>query len=304
MLEKTFFSDKQNKKITLLEFLTESSNSNQLNDIEIKYSAIDEFQKMVSFQKKLTEKFSTLDVTTFNPIFSKELADAVLAQLEAMNRYYKSKSITEKISFINNRINSVAKELRKSEKKLKQFNESNLQISSPALELENDRLERDVEIQKGIFITLKQQLELAKIEEVQGSSTVQILDEPEIPLGPSNKNLINSVLFYTIVGLALGILLAVVRGYINNAEIEERKKIRKMKNFLRKKSIGLLSDYKFTGVVMVSIAFALPLFLGHRSKNPIFFDLYSPTALFINCIYIIILFSLIILTFKNYQSSK
>ena len=39
------------------------------------------------------------------------------------------------------------------------------------------------------MITLKQQLELAKIEEVQKASVVQILDKPLIPLGPSNKKL-------------------------------------------------------------------------------------------------------------------
>ena len=64
----------------------------------------------------------------------------------------------------------------------------NRQVSSPALELELDRIKREVEIQKSIYLTLKQQLELAKIEEIQETSIVQILDEPQIPLSPANKN--------------------------------------------------------------------------------------------------------------------
>ena len=57
------------------------------------------------------------------------------------------------------------------------------------MQLEQERLDRDVEIQKGVYLTLKQQLELAKIEEVQETSVVQILDRPQIALGPSNKKL-------------------------------------------------------------------------------------------------------------------
>ena len=65
---------------------------------------------------------------------------------------------------------------------MKNFKEQNRQISSPALELEEERLERNVEVQKGIYLTLKQQLELAKIEEVQKASIVQILDKPNVAL--------------------------------------------------------------------------------------------------------------------------
>ena len=59
---------------------------------------------------------------------------------------------------------------------------------SPSLQLENERLTREVEIQKGIFITSKQQLELAKIEEIQETSIVQVLDKPQIALSPNNIN--------------------------------------------------------------------------------------------------------------------
>ena len=48
---------------------------------------------------------------------------------------------------------------------------------------------RDIEIQRGIYLTLKQQFELAKIEEVQETTILQVLDSPKIPLGAINNYL-------------------------------------------------------------------------------------------------------------------
>ena len=53
-------------------------------------------------------------------------------------------------------------------------------------------------VQKSIYLTLKQQLELAKIEEIQEASIVNIRS-PNCTLYPSNKNLPSSLVFSTIV---------------------------------------------------------------------------------------------------------
>ena len=63
---------------------------------------------------------------------------------------------------------------------VKEFKERNRQISSPALQLELERLAREVEVQKGIYLTLKQQFEMAKIEEVQETSIMRVLDKPRV----------------------------------------------------------------------------------------------------------------------------
>ena len=125
-------------------------------------------------------------------------------------------------------------DLDKSEIALKEFNERNRQISSPALQLELDRHEREVEVQKSIYLTLKQQLELAKIEEIQEASIVQILDRPTTPLYPSNKNLPSSLVFSTIVGLALGVIFSFIRYLQVLMKTITRKNLKKLKLFLLK----------------------------------------------------------------------
>ena len=200
----------------------------ELNAINIFKSEI------LFFNKDIGSSVSTITLSIYEPLLAKQLADTVLKELEMLNRNFKSKSIREKTSFIEERISNVTNDLEKSEKKLKEFNERNRQISSPSLQLEQDRLEREAEVQTGIYMTLKQQLELAKIEGVQEASIVQILDRPQIPISPSNKNLKISILFSLIIGLGLGIILGFVRSYIyNNSDIDERRKLKRVKNYFK-----------------------------------------------------------------------
>ena len=187
ILDKKFNTDRHGKELSLLEIFTNNDNSQNIGRDTLVTQALNSLNKVIEFSSNSSGSFSTLSISMFEPLLAKELADLVLKELQLLNRYFKSQNVSEKIQFINERIKSVDVELKKSEFLLRVFNEKNRQISSPSLQLEQERLERDVEIQKNIFLTLKQQLELAKIEEVQESNVVQILDQPQIPLNPSNR---------------------------------------------------------------------------------------------------------------------
>ena len=74
-------------------------------------------------------------------------------------------------------------DLTLAEDALKDFREKNrIILSSPALMLEQERLIRELEVKKQIYITLKTQMEMANIEEVQNSKTIRVLDHPEVPI--------------------------------------------------------------------------------------------------------------------------
>ena len=152
--------------------------------------------------------------------------------------------------------------------------------------LEQGRLARDVEIQKGIYLTLKQQLELSKIEEIQESSIVQVLDKPQVPLGPSNIKLKMNVLLAGILGIGLGIMIGFVRAYADNSDMDERKKLRRVKHFFKKKTKDILLDRRIVGIVSVLLLIGLPFYLGHESKNPVFFGMYSAKLMLVNTFYV------------------
>ena len=77
-------------------------------------------------------------------------------------------------------------------------------MESPQLQLEIERLMREVEIQTQIYITLHQQYELARIEEVKETPSVVILDEgkPAVEKDKPKRKLI--VILALFLGLFFG----------------------------------------------------------------------------------------------------
>jgi uncharacterized protein involved in exopolysaccharide biosynthesis len=290
ILDQQFYTNAFGKELSLLAILTHGNETPKISRDNLVTTALSSLEKTITFEQDPSSTFSVIKVTANEPMFAKELAEVVLTELEALNRFFRSQTLNEKTSFIIQRIHSVEGDLEGSEQALKIFNEKNRQISSPALQLEQERLTRDVEIQKGIFLTLKQQLELAKIEEVQESSIVQILDMPQMPLRPFNKNIKLSLLLGSILGIALGILFSFIRSYLEGSDKEERKKLRRLKYFLKKKSKDIFLDQRFIGIISLFLLIGLPFYLGHESKNPVYFDRYSPTFMLVNIIYIFTLF--------------
>jgi len=300
IIHKEFYTEKYQKKLPLMDIINNGSKGNVSEIYEL--NAINIFKsEILFFNKDIGSSVSTITLSIYEPLLAKQLADTVLKELEMLNRNFKSKSIREKTSFIEERISNVTNDLEKSEKKLKEFNERNRQISSPSLQLEQDRLEREAEVQTGIYMTLKQQLELAKIEGVQEASIVQILDRPQIPISPSNKNLKISILFSLIIGLGLGIIIGFVRSYIyNNNDVDERRKLKRVKNYFKNKSIDALKDTRLTGFVSLILIIGLPSYLSHTSKTPTFFGMYSAKLMFVISLYILVL----IISISSYSHYK
>ena len=106
--------------------------------------------------------------------------------------------------------------------------------NSPALQLEQQRLSREVTVLTGVFTTLKQQLETTKIEEVKESDYVIVIDPPEIPLNSAKPKKKIIVFLAGIFGLIFGLIIAFVKEFISNSKIEEKEKMKKAKTELLK----------------------------------------------------------------------
>jgi len=296
ILDKKFYTKKFGKRLPLLTILNDGEKSPEVSREKLVQSAVSILSSILSFEQasRTGNSFSIIKVTAFEPVFAKELTEVALSELEKLNRYFKKQSVSDKIVFIKNRIASVEDDLEFSEQHLKEFNEKNRQVISPALQLELDRLTRDVDVQKNIYLTLKEQLELAKIEEVEKIAVMQVLDRPQIALDPSNKNLLGTVFLAAILGLGLGSLFGFVRSYINNSNMDERKKIRRVKHFFKKKTKDLIFDRRISGITSIVLLIGLPFYLRHKSSNPIFFGMYSTKLMLVNVLYILILLSLMV----------
>jgi uncharacterized protein involved in exopolysaccharide biosynthesis len=303
ILDKPFYSKEFNKELSLLAIFTYGDGPPEFGIDTLIQNAMGALRGMISFKNE--GSFSVLTVKAGDPYFARNLNKVVLDELQSLNRYFKSQHLNEKTAYIKNRIESVGNSLKESEQTLKIFREQNRQISSPALQLELEHLNRDVEIQKGIYLTLKQQQELTKIEEVEKATIVQVLDEPQVPLSASNKKSLKlSILLAGVLGVGLGIVLGFIRSYADNSDMDERKKLRRVKHFIKKKTKDIILDYRISGVVSLLLLFGLPYYIGHESKNPVFFGKYSTMLMIVNMVYILILISSSALFFSLFSKRK
>jgi uncharacterized protein involved in exopolysaccharide biosynthesis len=111
--------------------------------------------------------------------------------------------------FVEQRLKEISSELYKSEEGLLSFNLRNQNPTSPALVLEMARLRRAVEINQEVYLQLKKQLEMAKIEETKENALIEVLASPRYPLGPDQAVSLKQRIILTMGGAFLGIILAI-----------------------------------------------------------------------------------------------
>lgn len=116
--------------------------------------------------------------------------------------------VGENRRFVEKRLEEVATDLRKSEDALLAFQMRNISMTSPPILMEHGRHRRAVEINQQIFLELKKQLEMARIEELKESPVIQVIAQPQYPLQPDRRLNIKRWGVITWLGILLGTILA------------------------------------------------------------------------------------------------
>lgn len=137
----------------------------------------------------------SIRVTLRDPSFAANVANAMVAQMDSFVRQFQRALAADRVRWIETRLTQVLADLERSEKTLKDFRVRNRLIaSSPQLQLQEQQLMRDVETNSTIYVELKRQLEIAKIDEVKNIPVIQVLDYARRPLRKSYPPRTNIVL--------------------------------------------------------------------------------------------------------------
>ena len=139
------------------------------------------------------------------------LANVLADALDSFNKIQFIERASEQRRFIEGRLVEIGAALSDAEEELKEFREGNrMWQTSPALQLQEERLVRDVSIQTALYTELRRQLEIEKLEEHRNTNTIRILDRADIPVLPSGPSrarlsLLSLFLVACVVGLSIGI---------------------------------------------------------------------------------------------------
>lgn len=176
---------------------------------------------MIDVKQDIKTSVISINVSAPEPQLAADLAMAIIEELDKFQQTNKKNILNEKIIFVQDRIVNVKNELENAENELKYFRESNRQMgSSAALLLNQERMTRVIEVQENIFIMLKQQFEMMKIEEIGLYSMFQILEAPESPLRRSKPEKIQIVILFGILGMLTGFIFSFTKEYFDKRSSE------------------------------------------------------------------------------------
>lgn len=220
LLNRKFNTNEYGQNKTLLHILMVGHDEPEYGSDTLEALAIGYLQgEAISVEKDRQSSILTLTVQAFEPQLAADMATALIEELDEHQKQFNIEQAAKKRIFIEERIEEVRLDLETAEEVLKDWRQGNRNIGdSPALLLEQERLMRESEVQKSLYITLKQEYEMAKIEEVEESDIIYILDKPEVPLDRSSPKRKMSVLLAGFLGIGMGVVAAFIRNWYETSQ--------------------------------------------------------------------------------------
>ncbi len=171
-----------------------------------------------SLQDKLTADIDsrtgvvTLAVTLTDPVLAAAAANACVEELDDFLGEARRRHSSRQQAFISGRLAAVSAELAAAEEALQEFLQRNRRLAdSPELALQQERLARDVEVDRKVFLELKVQQEAARIDEARDVPLIIVLDQAVPPQQKHAPRRLRLLVSSAVVFFLLGLVAVAVR---------------------------------------------------------------------------------------------
>jgi uncharacterized protein involved in exopolysaccharide biosynthesis len=164
----------------------------------------------------------TLTVAAPDPYLAAAVANRFVATVNEFNTRNRQSQAGRRRRFIEQQADSAERELRAGEDRLKSFYEQNRSwAQSPELQYRLGQLQRQVDIEKEVYLTLRRELETARIDEVNDLPLVSVIDVA-VPWRERKPKRAPIVIAGLIAGVALSLLYAYAAWYWEGLHERER----------------------------------------------------------------------------------
>jgi uncharacterized protein involved in exopolysaccharide biosynthesis len=194
VIEKRYYSVRLNDSVNLLSYFEQTKGMPDEN----MYESLDIMKGLLTASVDGKTSIVALSLEMKEPVLAAAVLNEIVRQLDEFIRTKKITNATEQRKWIDQRLKEVEVELRNAEEALKNFREKNRIVEgSPQLRLIQERLGREVQVKTTVFVELKRQYELARIEEIKNVTVVNILDGATPPVKKSRpQRVVNTGLFF------------------------------------------------------------------------------------------------------------
>ena len=181
-------------------------------------------QKTINVSHNQFTDIIKVSVTSYSPELAKDLLDSIIFETQLINNQIFDQKEKEKLIFLKSRLIEVKNDVDALDNSLVDFMEKNrLNINSPLLSLEKERIQRELDIKKSLLISLTQQNELLSIQSKDNSSILYIMDPPSLASKHAHPKIFLLSFFSIFLGLLSGFFIPVIfdiyNKYIRNSNI-------------------------------------------------------------------------------------
>jgi len=183
------------------------------------HNAVKTLDHLVSARVSSQTNVVRLSVDARYPTLAADVANRFVAYLNDFNAQSRQSQARERRKFVEQRLTDGERELRTAEEDLRVFYERNRSWQqSPQLVFEEGRLRRQVDIRQELYLTLRREYETARIEEVNDTPVITVIDRaipPEERSRPRRRLLV--VLAFLFGGM-VGVFWAVTGEFFDRAK--------------------------------------------------------------------------------------
>ncbi|PYO94570.1 MAG: hypothetical protein DMD62_04830 [Gemmatimonadetes bacterium] len=187
--------------------------------------AVKRLASRIGTQVNTQTSMVTLSIELRYPTLAAAVANRMLADLDAFNSQTRQSQGRAQRQFVERRITEAGDDLRAAETQLRAFRERNRSWQeSPLLTSQEGQLRRQVDIRQEVYMTLSREFETAKIEEVNDTPVITVIDPPVVPRERSKPRPLQLAVLGFVLGGVIALIWVFVADYV--AELPSTEKIR------------------------------------------------------------------------------
>ncbi len=165
-------------------------------------------RKQVSAQVDSRTGVVTVRVSSATPSAAEGMAALVIESIKHFNVSTRQLRARELRTFLEGRVAEALQELHGAEDELRVFYQRNRRLGdSPQLMFEEARMKRQIDLRQEVYTTLSRELESARIDEVNDTPTITVIDAPLASSRADGP----SIVVLAVVGLVLGVCARALR---------------------------------------------------------------------------------------------
>jgi uncharacterized protein involved in exopolysaccharide biosynthesis len=179
--------------------------------------AMRELRDVVSVRADRQTGIVRIMIVTKYRDLSRQVADRFVQLVSEFNMERRRSTGRAEREFLERRLQEARSELRAAEEAWAYFRSRNRGLGSPSLVIEEERLQRQLNLRAQVFASLTQSYDAARLEEVRSTPLITVVERPSGAVEPKPRGTVkHTALAFTlglVVAVGLAILLDAIRGF-------------------------------------------------------------------------------------------